>query len=165
MAESATVARGVGSVDPGPTGTVVASSDGPAGALVIADRVGEKIAARAALDIDGVVEYQGSIGSLLGGSTPGRALVGGDYPNAKVAMSESAPRVSVNIALSWPCAVAEVCQQVRAHVAGELARLAGIRPSRVDVAVSQIVPRAQAARRNKGFIEIAGPDGEPGEES
>lgn len=177
MADSATVARGVDRVDPSSVGTALGSGSlrataGPdaatdpstRGALTIGDKVGEKIAVRAALDVDDVVPYQSTIGSVLGGSTPGRALIGGDYPQASVAMDQTAPTVRMTIAVSWPSAIAQVCDRVRTHVADELDRLTGVRPGRVDVSVAQIIAgtaassaRVQAPTRN-GFVELKAAD-------
>lgn len=164
MAEPATVERGVGAVDTATAATAAPAIDDPRGGLVIADRVGEKIAAAAALDIDGVVQYQGTVGSLLGGSSPGRALVGSDYPQASVDMSEAAPRVAITVALQWPCAVTDVCLRVRTHVADELARLTGLRPSRVDVTVAQILSREASRRRRSGFVDLPNPPADPSTE-
>ncbi|GAA1480855.1 hypothetical protein GCM10009624_12950 [Gordonia sinesedis] len=140
MAEAATVGgaslpRGSG------VGTASPATDNPRGALVIDNRVGEKIAARAALDVDGVVPYASTITSLLGGAArSGHSVDGDDYPRARVDMSQAAPTVSVSVALRWPSPVTAVSQQVRRHVADELARLTGQRPLWVDVTVAQLVP-------------------------
>lgn len=162
MAESVTVERGVDDVNPASDALTAPATDDPRGALVIANRVGEKIVVRAALAVDGVIEYQGVVGSLLSGSRPGRAIVGADYPQARVDdMSESAPRVSVTVALRWPCAITDVCVEVRAHVADELARLTGIRPSRVDVTVAQIVSRESSSQNKSGFVDLPSPPDDP----
>lgn len=140
MAEAATV--GGASLPRGPgVGTASPATDNPRGALVIDNRVGEKIAARAALDVDGVVPYASTITSLLGGAArSGHSVDGDDYPRARVDMSQAAPTVSVSVALRWPSPVTAVSQQVRRHVADELARLTGQRPLWVDVTVAQLVP-------------------------
>ncbi|AZG48718.1 Asp23/Gls24 family envelope stress response protein [Gordonia insulae] len=128
------------------------------GVLTIDDRVGEKIAVRAALGVDGVVRHQTSLGSLLSGSTPGRALAGGDHPRATVDMSGAAPWVRIAIAVRWPCPLTEVCWQVRFAVARDILRLTGIRPSRVDVTVAAVLSAADLADRTgeqrPGFVEL-----------
>ncbi|RPA13055.1 Asp23/Gls24 family envelope stress response protein [Gordonia sp. OPL2] len=130
------------------------------GTLTIADRVGEKIAVRAALDVDGVVRHQTALGSMLSGSTPGRAVAGGDHPQATVDMSSAAPWVQMTIAVSWPCRLTEVCWDVRIAVTRELARLTGIRPSRVDVTVAAVLTAADQAAGSgvpAGFVELPPP--------
>ncbi|MGC5247001.1 Asp23/Gls24 family envelope stress response protein [Gordonia sp. DT219] len=164
MAESATasrsrvtVTRGARTHDPGVVGTAAQATGDAKGALVIADRVGAKIARRAALGIDGVIRHSNAIGSLLGPGSLGAA-----YPSVRVDMSDTAPQVEVTIALRWPCAVAQVCRDVRTHVADELARLTGIRPSRVDVTVATITTDSDDSGPRNGFIELpALPAGAP----
>ncbi|MGC4960288.1 Asp23/Gls24 family envelope stress response protein [Gordonia sp. DT101] len=126
------------------------------GSLSIADRVGEKIAVRAALDVDGVIRHQTSLGSMLSGATPGRAVAGGDYPQAVVDMSMTAPWVRLTIAVRWPCRLTDVCREVRGVTADELARLTGVRPARVDVRVAAVLsgPALGADRPGLGFVEV-----------
>ncbi|MGX7693820.1 Asp23/Gls24 family envelope stress response protein [Gordonia polyisoprenivorans] len=148
----ATVTRGVDKVRPDAVGTAAPATGDAKGALIIADRVGAKIARRAALDIDGVTKYSNTIGSLLG---PG--ALGAAYPAVRVDMSDTAPLVEVTVALTWPCAVAQVCRDVRAHVADELARLTGIRPSRVDVTVGTITTDNGDSTTRDGYVELPAP--------
>ncbi|WHU48714.1 Asp23/Gls24 family envelope stress response protein [Gordonia sp. L191] len=148
----ATVTRGVDNVRPDAVGTAAPATGDAKGALIIADRVGAKIARRAALDIDGVTRYSNTIGSLLG---PG--ALGAAYPAVRVDMSDTAPLVEVTVALTWPCAVAQVCRDVRAHVADELARLTGIRPSRVDVTVGTITTDNGNSTTRDGYVELPAP--------
>ncbi|GAC66462.1 Asp23/Gls24 family envelope stress response protein [Gordonia soli] len=156
MAESATVERGVDDIDPRSVGTAAPAAASDRGAVVIANRVGEKIAARVALDVDGVVAHQAGLGSVLGGAVPGRAVVGTDYPQARVDMSQTAPTVGLTVALDWPCAVTDVCREVRRRVADELTRLTGIRPGRVDVVVAQLISETtrRGNRSPSGYVEI-----------
>ncbi|MEP9393382.1 Asp23/Gls24 family envelope stress response protein [Gordonia sp. VNQ95] len=159
-----TVTRGSAGKDPRRVGTAAPATADARGSLVIADRVGTKIAGRAALEVDGVIAYSGGLASLLG---PGG--IGTSYPSARVDMSETAPVVSVAVALSWPCAVAEVCRHVRAHVADELARLTGLRPGQVNVAVAALVPPTTVDERKDGYVALpsvvpsVGGDGDTGD--
>ena len=133
-----------------------AASSGDAGSrgeLTMADKVGVKVATRAALDIDSVVRFKTTMGSLLGGATP----IGGVYPSVTVDMSDKAPIVDVVIAVRWPCPLTSVCQAVRSNVAAELIRLTGVRPSRVNVTVGQIVSPEQVVQKKKGFVELPAP--------
>lgn len=118
---------------------------GSRGTLTIDDRVGEKIAVRTALAIDGVIEHRSRLGALLSGSTPGRAVMGGDYPSADIDMSSPAPKVTMSIAVHWPAPVTAICRRVRTEVADELGRLTGVRPTRVDVTVAAVVPSSADA--------------------
>lgn len=155
-----TVTRGSADHDPARVGTAAPATADARGSLVIADRVGTKIAGRAALDVDGVISHSGGLASLLG---PGG--IGTSYPSARVDMSETAPVVSVTVALSWPCAVAEVCRRVRTHVADELARQTGIRPGQVDVTVAALVAPTETDDRKDGYVALppVGDDG-PGDD-
>lgn len=137
---------------------------GPVGTLTIEDRVIERIATRAVLDIPGATRHQGTVGSLLG-STAGRSIIGSDLPRATLRSSGSALRISLDIALEWPCAVADVSRRSRDHVIDEVERLTGTRPVQVDVTVCQLVPRGEVQRRKSGFIDLPAPPEEPaGEE-
>ncbi|MCT1353852.1 MULTISPECIES: Asp23/Gls24 family envelope stress response protein [unclassified Gordonia (in: high G+C Gram-positive bacteria)] len=122
------------------------AGDSPPGTLTVADRVIEKIAARAALDIPGVVRHRGGVGSVLG-------VVGErSFPDA--AVHAGGARITLSLALEWPCAVAEVSRSTRDHVAAEVERLAGIVPLRVDVTVSKFEPRQAIRRLQKGYVDL-----------
>lgn len=77
-------------------------------------------------------------------------------PRCVADMSDTAPLVEVTVALTWPCAVAQVCRDVCAHVADELARLTGIRPSRVDVTVGTITTDNGDSTTRDGYVEPTG---------
>lgn len=148
-APATTVTRGVNTANP----RSAASGTGDTkGALVIADRVGAKIARRAALEVDGVIRSSSAIGSLLG---PGP--LGSAYPSVRVDMADAAPIVEVRVALRWPCAVGEVSRTVSRHVAHELARLTGIRPSRVNVEVAVITSEREESASRDGYVELPAP--------
>lgn len=127
-----------------------------AGALVLADRVGAKIAERAALDVDAVIAYKSPMGSALGGVSAARSLVGGVYPCAEIDMGASAPRLSIEVALVWPSALTAVCRELRTRLTDELERLTGVRPVAVDVEVAHLVPRAEVRELGAGMIELPG---------
>lgn len=127
------------------------------GTLTVADVVIEKVAARAALEIEGVVRHRSNVGALLG-STIGHSALGSDLPHAKVESIGTARSVSLAIALEWPCAVAEVSRTTRDHVADRIDALVGHRPVRVDVTVERIVPHAETMRRRQGLIDLENPD-------
>jgi len=160
VADAVTVTRGdvgaaaLGTAAPALSPEAANPSDpGSRGRLILDDRVGEKVAERAALDVDGVIESDGKGGSVLNAINP----LSDGYPSASTDMSQTAPIITLTIAVRWPCAVASVCAEVRDHVAAEVTRLTGVRPSRVDVTVAEIATGAQAKRRQAGFIEIPNP--------
>ena len=126
----------------GPSGDV-----SPPGTLTIADRVLEKVAARAALDIPGVVRHRGGVGSVLGPVGERSTL-----PTASI--HAGGTRITLSLALEWPCAVAEVSRRTRDHVAAEVERLTGVVPLRVDVAVSKFEPRQAIRRRQRGYVDL-----------
>ncbi|MCF8589028.1 Asp23/Gls24 family envelope stress response protein [Gordonia sp. HY285] len=134
-------------------GTAPASTREP-GTLVIAERVVRKIAERAALSVDGVVRQQGTVGAVLGSSTTDLLGINSDLPQASVDAAGTARRLSLTVALEWPCAVTRVCRQVRTSVADELEQFTGDRPIRVDVTVRELVPRGEVSRRKQGYIDL-----------
>ncbi|WP_132992645.1 Asp23/Gls24 family envelope stress response protein [Gordonia zhaorongruii] len=125
------------------------------GDLIIADRAIEKVALHAALEVPGVVERQGAVGSLLGSA--GRSLTGPGLPRTAVDSTGSARRLAVTVALEWPCRITDVCCQVRSAVADEVEYFSGVRPLRVDVTVGQLVPRGEITRRKKGYVDLPSP--------
>ncbi|MFT4087453.1 MAG: Asp23/Gls24 family envelope stress response protein [Gordonia sp. (in: high G+C Gram-positive bacteria)] len=140
--------------------------DDPPGSLVIADRVGAAIAERAALDLAAVVESSSAVGSLVKGAGALKSMVGGVYPSAQIDMSDRSPRLSIQVALSWPCPVTAVCQELRTVLADELERLTGVRPVRVDVDVARLVPRSGATSNKRSRMiavpSAAAPDADDG---
>lgn len=122
-------------------------ADASPGTLSIADRVLEKIAARAALDISGVVRHRGGVGSVLGPVGDRTAL-----PNATIHAGGS--RITLSVALEWPCAVAEVARRTRDHVAAEVERLTGVVPLRVDVTVTRLEQRQAIRRLQGGYVDL-----------
>jgi uncharacterized alkaline shock family protein YloU len=131
----------------GPVPGIGPSGDAPPGTLTVADRVLEKIAARAALDIPGVVRHRGGVGSVLGPVGERSTL-----PDATV--HAGGARITLSLALEWPCAVAEVSRRTRDHVAAEVERLTGVVPLRVDVTVTRFEPRQAIRRLQRGYVDL-----------
>ena len=138
------------------TGTPAAAPD-ERGELIVADKVREKIAARAALDVVGVVRHSTGLGSLLGDVARKGNGAGDDFPRAAVDSSSTPPTVAVTIAVNWPCALTTVCRDVRTHVGDELERLGGSRPPRVDVSVAHILSGATVTQHKDGFVTLPDP--------
>lgn len=127
----------------------------------MADVVLEKVALRAALDVDGVVRHSGSLAGRVGAMVSRDTTAGTDYPRARVdSLAGTAHVVDVTVAVPWPSPVTRICGQVRTHVADELDRLTGGRPVRVNVTVAALVPGAVRNRRD-GLIELPAADDEP----
>lgn len=110
---------------------------GGPGTTTIHDRVGESIARKTALSIEGVLRHRGSLG----------LITGGEHPKVSIDMSRPHPDVTVDVAVRWPTQVTALCQEVRALVHTELARLTGVTPHRVDVVVADVVVAEQGSQR------------------
>ncbi|GAA1877075.1 MAG: Asp23/Gls24 family envelope stress response protein [Gordonia paraffinivorans] len=111
--------------------------NGGPGTTTIHDRVGESIAKKAALSIEGVLRHRSSLG----------LITGGDHPKVSVDMSRPHPDVKVDVAVRWPTQVTALCQEVRALVHTELARLTGTTPHRVDVTIADVVVGDEGSQR------------------
>ena len=100
----------------------------------IADRVVEKIAARAVAEIDRAAGVPGRVlGVRLGSTGPDtRARVDADVDGRVVT-------VRVSMAVRWPASVRAVTRQVRAHVAERLQALTGLRVEQVDIDVPTLL--------------------------
>lgn len=126
------------------------TADLPRGALVttrgetiIAPTVVEKIASRAASEVDGVGGVvQTGLSRLLpwtvGGDSPARASaeVGGDTVT-----------VDLTVNVCYPEPVAAVTNEVRTQVTRRLAELCGLRATAVNIAVPALVAPPRGARR------------------
>lgn len=143
-----------------PVGQAISHEDAR-GSLVIADVVVEKIAAASALEIDEVVRYRSQVGTLLG-SGAGRSLLGSDLPRASVDTVGTARKITIEIAVQWPCGVVDVASGVRSRVSEAVERCLGDRPVQVNVTVGRVVPRAQLQRQKQGIIDL--PDAQPADE-
>ncbi|SDK85893.1 Asp23/Gls24 family envelope stress response protein [Streptomyces indicus] len=93
------------------------------GATVIADRVVEKIAARAALE------------ALHPGVPPD-----GGPPGAAVRVREATVRVRITLELGYPCDIGAQCAAVRRQVAERVKALAGMTVPEVAVQVERLHP-------------------------
>ena len=103
------------------------------GALRIADRVIEKIAAQAA-------------GEALT-DTPGAHLVPADArPHATVSVRKDAARLRLTLELGYPTDMGSVCGAVRSHVTGRVEALTGMAVPEVAVEVERL---HSAAGRSK----------------
>lgn len=111
---------------------------GDRGALTIADRVIEKVAARAATEVPEVV---------AAGSAFGRA-VGRELPRAQAHVAGRRVRVELHIAVAWPAPLPEIGAAVRQVVADRVTGFVGLDVDSVDVTTDRVVHvRPQQLRR------------------
>ncbi len=113
------------------------------GETIIGPTVAEKIASRAASEVDGVGGVlQTGLSRLLpwsvGESSPARA-------SAEVGAETVTVDLTVNIV--YPQPVAAVTNSVRAQVTRRLAELCGLRATEVNIAVPALVTAPRGARR------------------
>lgn len=121
-----------------PSESPALAEPGDRGRTVIADAVVERIAVRAASDVDGVEHAGSGLGKV----------VGRQYPKASVEVAGNHARLSVEIAVSWPHPLAQVCASVRDAVTGRLAELTGMDIDAVHVTAAKVVlPEPSTPRR------------------
>ncbi|HEX2048851.1 MAG TPA: Asp23/Gls24 family envelope stress response protein [Acidimicrobiales bacterium] len=113
------------------------------GETIIAPTVVEKIATRAASEVDGVGGVlETGLSRLLPWSI-------GDAGPARASAEVAAETVTVDLTVNilYPQPVAAVTNRVRAQVAQRLAELCGLRATEVNIAVPALVVPPRAARR------------------
>lgn len=114
------------------------------GETIIAPAVVEKIAGRAASEVDGVGGViQTGLSRLLPWS------VGGDSSaRAQAEVGDGEVEVDLTVNVVYPEPVAAVTNRVRAQVCRRLAELCGLKATRVDIFVpALVVPSAGSRRR------------------
>lgn len=113
------------------------------GATVIAPAVVEKIATRAASEVDGV---GGVVQTGLSRLLPW--TVGGEAPaHASAEVGAETVTVDLTVNVVYPEPVAMVTNGVRAHVTRRLAELCGLRATEVNIAVPALVVAPRGTRR------------------
>lgn len=121
-----------------PAATTPLADPDDRGRTTIGDGVVEQIARIAANDVDGVAAH---------GSDLGR-LVGRQYPKASAEVAGSRARLHVEVAVTWPAPIADVCARVRDSVAARVRELTGLEVDTVDVTAAQVVqPEQPTVRR------------------
>ena len=122
-----------------PTAALVTSR----GETMIAPAAVEKIASRAASEVDGV---GGVVQTGLSRLLPW--TVGGDSPaRASAEVGGETVTVDLTVNVLYPEPVAAVTNEVRAHVTRRLAELCGLRATEVNIAVPALVTPPRGARR------------------
>ena len=113
------------------------------GETIIAPAVVEKIASRAASEVDGV---GGVVQTGLSRLLPW--TVGGDSPaRASAEVGGETVTVDLTVNVLYPEPVAVVTNEVRAQVTRKLAELCGLRATEVNIAVPALVTPPRNARR------------------
>lgn len=107
------------------------------GRLDIAERVVERVATIAAVEVPGV----NSVGSTLEG------MLGRQYPKAKAQVAGSQARVSLDIAVAWPSPLGRTAAAVRERVRTQLQSLLGLTVDIVDVTVASVTQAAPPSDR------------------
>lgn len=98
------------------------------GTLDVRIKALQHIVERIALGVHGSVAHETVLGRLRGNGTP----------NATVTMEGRSARVHIDVAVTWPCRVAEIAQDVRDTVLREATRLSGVDVRTVDVTVQTL---------------------------
>jgi uncharacterized alkaline shock family protein YloU len=122
------------------------------GRIVIADRVVEKISARAVLEIP---DAGGAAPRVLGKTMPGAGQLGirrtGLREAPKVAMDIDGRTVYLDLTIGtrWPASIAEISAQVRDHVRTRVHELTGLTVAEIRIAVTGLIadpaPTSRAA--------------------
>ena len=110
----------------------------------IADRVVEKVAARAVAEVDNAT---GVARTVLGV----RLGTAGDDASARVDadVDGGVVLVRVTMAVRWPAPVRAVTRRVRAHVTERVAELTGLQVAEVDIDVSTLVRADEEQERQR----------------
>ncbi|MGL4743308.1 MAG: Asp23/Gls24 family envelope stress response protein [Dermatophilaceae bacterium] len=119
--------------DPAPEADLVAER----GRTVIEDRVVQRLAQQASLEVPGVVPDGSGLDKIVG-----RAL-----PEVSVTVAGHRTRISVEVAAVWPAPLADLAAAVRQHVAETVQVLTELDVDAVDVEVARLVRGPQPPER------------------
>ncbi|HEY3686543.1 MAG TPA: Asp23/Gls24 family envelope stress response protein [Streptosporangiaceae bacterium] len=106
------------------------------GTTTIADRVVERIAARAARE-GGQVTGPGGV----------RSLAGGDEPRASASVDGSVAVVRISLGVVYPAPVGATTRAVRARVRDRVREMTGIDVRQVDIDVTRLTGADEQPRR------------------
>jgi uncharacterized alkaline shock family protein YloU len=127
-------------LDHAPPDALRDEAGGP-GETHIEDGVVEKIASRAAGEVDDVGGVAGRVlGVRLGSGEPDRD------PSVRARVDGTIVTLHVTLSVTYPAPVAEVTQRVRAHVVERVSELTGLRPRQVDISVAALHRHGRARR-------------------
>ena len=119
------------------------------GAITINDRVVEKVAARAAVEIpDAGAAASRFLGRVAGASALGaRRTSLTALPKTSVNVDGSLASLDLSISVRWPASVPEVASAVREHVRSRVAELTGLTVTEVSISVTALVTQLPAPPR------------------
>ncbi|KUL41251.1 Asp23/Gls24 family envelope stress response protein [Actinoplanes awajinensis] len=123
-------------------GHPTSAGDSEPGHIVIADRVVEKIAAQAVLEIP---DAGGAAPRVFGHAIPGAGHLGirrtGLHQAPKAAADIDGGTVYLDLAIStrWPAPVAEVTTRVRDHVRARIHDLTGLTVAEIRITVTGLI--------------------------
>lgn len=112
---------------------------GQSGTLRVAERVVEKIAALAAVDVEGVAGPPPRT-ATLGGSRLSRSRPRRGRPDVSAHVEDGTVRMSVTLSVVYPASVRETAEAVRDRVRERVAALAGLRVTQIDIDVPALRP-------------------------
>ncbi len=120
------------------------------GMISINDRVVEKIAARAAVEIP---DAGAAASRFLGRSMAGASALGARQtsltalPRTSVDVNGSQVILDLSISVRWPASVPEVTDAVREHVRSRVTELTGLTVTKVSISVTALVTQLAAQPR------------------
>ena len=126
--------------------TAQADEPGRRGSLTIADRVVEKVASQAVIEVDLAT---GTPRTVLGKTLLGRPPEPDPERPARADahVDGRLVTVSVTLAVQWPAPVREVADEVRRHLTTRIEEITGLEVAQVDVDVTALVTRRRSAAR------------------
>jgi uncharacterized alkaline shock family protein YloU len=119
------------------------------GRIEVASRVVEKIAARAALEVD---DAGGAGARVLGRSLPGAGLAGirgaglDQLPTARAQVDGQLAFVDLELSVRWPAPALKVAERVRHHVIDRLETLVGLQVREVNIEITELAGRPSPDR-------------------
>jgi len=133
---------------PAPSGAGLGRTD--LGMISINDRVVEKMAARAAIEIP---DAGAAASRFLGRSMAGASALGArqtsltDLPKTSADVDGSLVILDLSISVRWPASVPEVASAVREHVRSRVSELTGLTVTEVSISVTALVTQLPAPPR------------------
>jgi uncharacterized alkaline shock family protein YloU len=120
------------------------------GMISINDRVVEKMAARAAVEIP---DAGGAAPRVMGRSVTGAAALGArrtsltTLPKVSAGVDGSIVVLDLSISVRWPASVPDVSSAVREHVRSRVGELTGLTVTEVAISVTDLVTQLPPPRR------------------
>jgi uncharacterized alkaline shock family protein YloU len=120
------------------------------GMISINDRVVEKMAARAAIEVP---DAGAAASRFLGRSMAGASALGArqtsltDLPKTSADVDGSRVILDMSISVRWPASVPEVSDAVREHVRSRVGELTGLIVTEVSISVTALVTQLPAPPR------------------